>query len=258
MKTIDLVFAPWPRHVPSRSRLENCKIVAHRGALDAPELIENTLPAFDRAAACGIWGIELDIRWTADLVPVVSHDPHGLRLFGDPARIRDLTIGELRERMPLVPTLQQVVERYGKRMHLMIEIKDDPYPEQERQYATLEKVLTDLAPGDDYHFLALDPALFRHVPFADRAICSTVAEVNIHRMSPATLEQGLGGLMGHFLLLTNRMKTRHEQAGQTIGTGFVASRSVLFRELNRGVEWIFSNDPVRLQRIVDECLAKGD
>ena len=35
---------------------------------------------------------------------------------------------------------------------------------------------------------------------------------------------------------------------------FPSSRNTLFRELNRGIEWIFSNDAVALQHIRDDYL----
>jgi glycerophosphoryl diester phosphodiesterase len=38
----------------------------------------------------------------------------------------------------------------------------------------------------------------------------------------------------------------------------VASRNCLFRELNRGIRWIFSNDAVRIQKIRDHYLASAE
>jgi glycerophosphoryl diester phosphodiesterase len=48
-------------------------VVAHRGA--SSELPENTLAAFEEAARVGADMVELDVRLTADGVPVVLHDP---------------------------------------------------------------------------------------------------------------------------------------------------------------------------------------
>ncbi|HZU89690.1 MAG TPA: glycerophosphodiester phosphodiesterase family protein [Stellaceae bacterium] len=79
-------------------------VIGHRGARGL--MPENTLPAFARAIALGVDGIELDVAMTADHVPVASHDP---RLDPDLARgpdgawlapptplIRALSFAELR------------------------------------------------------------------------------------------------------------------------------------------------------------------
>jgi glycerophosphoryl diester phosphodiesterase len=93
------------------------KIVAHRGAnREAPE---NTLEAFSRALEVGVHGIELDIQFTRDRIPVVHHDPV-LRASGSP--IAALTLGEIRDQAP-APTLDEVLELVAERCHLYIEIK---------------------------------------------------------------------------------------------------------------------------------------
>ena len=67
---------------------------AHRGVAQAAP--ENTLGAFEAAAALGLEGIELDIRLSRDGVPVVIHDANLTRLTcGHPAahsnaRVEDL------------------------------------------------------------------------------------------------------------------------------------------------------------------------
>ena len=81
-----------------------------------------------------------------------------------------------------------------------------------------------------------------------------VSQVNIKHMSKASLEGIYGGFGGHFLLMTDEIKQRHESIGQNIATGFVASRNSLFRELNRGVDWVFSNHAVKLQKILEQYL----
>ena len=49
--------------------MKEFEIVAHRGVHD--EFPENTLPAFERAIELGADAVELDVRLTADGVPVV-------------------------------------------------------------------------------------------------------------------------------------------------------------------------------------------
>ncbi len=60
-------------------------IVAHRGGSQlAPE---NTLAAFDRAAALGADALEIDVRLTSDGTVVVFHDADTARLTGEPGTI---------------------------------------------------------------------------------------------------------------------------------------------------------------------------
>ncbi len=108
------------------------RIIAHRGAKHARP--ENTLCAFDQALVEGADGIEMDIRLTRDGVPVIFHD-HTLRKLGYPRqRLSELTLRELRGfdfggwfsdeyRGEPIPTLEQVVERYGTRTELCLELK---------------------------------------------------------------------------------------------------------------------------------------
>jgi glycerophosphoryl diester phosphodiesterase len=70
-------------------------LVAHRGGSAlAPE---NTLVAFDRAAALGADAIETDVRRTRDGVVVVFHDDTTDRLTGAPGTIEARTLAEVRE-----------------------------------------------------------------------------------------------------------------------------------------------------------------
>ncbi|MHB1328839.1 MAG: glycerophosphodiester phosphodiesterase, partial [Gemmatimonadales bacterium] len=68
-------------------------IVGHRGASgSAPE---NTVASFDLAVALGAEAFELDVRITADGVPVVFHDPTLDRTTGQSGSIRTSTATQL-------------------------------------------------------------------------------------------------------------------------------------------------------------------
>jgi glycerophosphoryl diester phosphodiesterase len=69
-------------------------LVAHRGGSAlAPE---NTLVAFDRAAALGADAIETDVRRTRDGAVVIFHDETTDRLTGAPGAIEERTLAEVR------------------------------------------------------------------------------------------------------------------------------------------------------------------
>lgn len=260
LRLIDWVYAAIPRRVPSQNALRACKIIAHRGETGDHGVLENTLQAFRIASAAGVWGIECDIRWSADLVPLIHHDASCKRLFGDPAMLSTLPAAEIRARFPLIPTLREVLTEFGGRTHLMLEIKEDHYPDPDRQKQILRSLLAPFTPGEHFHILTLDPDLAQFVDFLPANCWVLVAEMNMANMSKCGLRLGFGGLSGHFLLLTRSLQERHSLAGQRLGVGFIHSRNSLFRELNRGIDWIFSNDAVKIQSIRDHYLqaARGE
>ena len=251
IRAIDCWMAVIPRVTPDSSVLQGCKIVSHRGEHDNKEVMENPLRAYDIARTNGVWGVEVDIRWTADLVPVVCHDPDGGRVFGNPIIVGEKSFAELREVIPDIPSLEELIDKFSVNTHLMIELKAEPFPQKEKQKQILKQLLSSLKPITDFHILALDNALFEMVDFLPRECYMPVSQVNIKQMSKASLEGTYGGFGGHFLLMTDEIKQRHESIGQNIATGFVASRNSMFRELNRGVDWVFSNHAVKLQEILE-------
>jgi glycerophosphoryl diester phosphodiesterase len=68
------------------------------------------------------------------------------------------------------------------------------------------------------------------------------------------IEQNYSGFAGHYVLLTRARLKKHRKLEQKLATGYVNSKNCLFRELNRNVEWIFSDNAVELQQIVNELL----
>lgn len=244
---IDRVFERRPQAAPDERSLARCRVVSHRGEHDGRLILENTLPAFDAALARGVWGIEGDIRWTRDLAPVVIHDADLRRVFGLPRTVAACTLAELQRDCPQLPTLAEVIGRYAGKAHLMLEIKREPYPDPGRQNRILQDLLAGFVPGRDFHLLSLAPEMFRLTPFAPRCACLPVARLNVPRSSRLALQAGFAGVAGHYALVGAAAIRRHHAAGQRVGTGYPRSLPVLVRELNRQVDWIFSNHAGRVQ-----------
>ena len=243
----DFIFSKRPQPHPARARLQSCKIVSHRGEHDNSSIYENTIQAFDMAVDRGIWGIEFDIRWTKDLHPVVIHDPDLKRLYNLDLKICDMTRKELCSLCPLIPSLSDIIQRYGKKVHLMAEIKAEAYPEPLMQNNILGECFAGLRHQEDYHLLSLTPAMFDLITFAPKSAFLPVATTNLNQLSKLALAKEYRGVAGHYFLLTKAILTKHIQKGQKVGTGYPNSKNCLFREINRGVEWIFSNNAGDLQ-----------
>ncbi|UCF41467.1 MAG: glycerophosphodiester phosphodiesterase [Gemmatimonadota bacterium] len=100
-------------------------LVGHRGA--SGENPENTLLAFDRALEQGADALELDVRVTADGIPVVIHDATVDRTTSGSGAVGAHTLDRLRSldagRGERVPLLSEVLGRYPE-TPLIIEIKE--------------------------------------------------------------------------------------------------------------------------------------
>lgn len=248
-RLVNAVYRRWPRPAPPPHLLKACQILSHRGEHDNRLRFENTLPAFDTAADAGVWGIEMDIRWTADLVPVVFHDPDTRRLFNDDTRLAHVSQERIRRQFPLIPTLSEVVERYAGRLHLMLEIKREPYPNPSVQGHRMKQVLQHLVPGKDFHLMGLDPEMFAFFDFLPAQAFLPIARLRLDRFSRMAAVHRWGGVTSHYLLATRRVVKRHHRLCQGVGTGFADSRHCLFREVTHGVDWIFSNRAVDMQAV---------
>jgi glycerophosphoryl diester phosphodiesterase len=251
----DLFFARRPQPFPSLEKLVSGRIISHRGEHDNAAVMENTLEAFDRAAAAGVWGIELDVRWTADMEPVVIHDPDLSRLYGCGLAIHETSLADLSARFPTIPCLADVVQRYGGSLHLMIELKWTPQKVEARcQYRKLRDVLRTLEPLRDYHLMSLHPEAFEHLNGFPRQALVAIATYRPGPLSRMVIDNQWGGLCTHYLLMPKGLINLHKKNKQTVGVGYCKSRNSLFRELNRGVDWIFSNHAAAIQAVLDNSI----
>lgn len=252
LDTADTIMAATPRRKPAVEQLRDMKLIAHRGS--HRQHIENTLSAFQHAIELGAWGIEFDIRWTNCGQTVVHHDPHGERVFKKPCVVADSSFSSLRSQIPLIPMLEEVVELARGRAHMMIEIKGASNQISKAHWQALKEALSNLEPARDYHLMSLDQEILRAPPIAPNEAWLPIAELNISSLSLLAEERGLGGVTGQYLFVNNNMIQHHKRLGQNVGTGFVNSRSVLYREVARGVEWIFSDEVEAMLKIRNENL----
>ncbi|MDY6792573.1 MAG: glycerophosphodiester phosphodiesterase [Thermodesulfobacteriota bacterium] len=252
--TIDCIYKRLPQKHPDKKRLYDCKIISHRGEHDNINVLENTLAAFDRIREKGIWGIELDIRWTKDLIPVVFHDYNLKRLFKSDLELGKITQHELKTKFPAVPSLAEVITRYGGKLHLMVEIKEEVYSDPVYQNSVLQDLFSSLEPEKDFHFISLSPDMFKLIDFVPAATFLPIAQLNVRQLSEIALQQNYGGLLAHYLFLTKSYVKKHRIQNQQVGTAYIKSKNSLFRELNRGVEWVFSNNAIQIQSIRNACL----
>lgn len=108
------VFVPWEslfQWIPSRVKwwanqlrettpphLRRVLRIAHRGASAYAQ--EGSSASIKMASELGADMVEVDIRMTADGIPVIAHDPDLERVFGVPGQIADLTLEQIHALTP--------------------------------------------------------------------------------------------------------------------------------------------------------------
>ena len=148
------------------------RVIAHRGASrDRPE---NTLAAFDEALRQGADGIELDVQLSRDGVPVVWHDRTLVRAGGGRRSVARCDLPELSRLDPgarfdrawrgqHIPTLERVLERYGERTELLVEIKTregaGAGERHERLARSVARMVRSRGLFERVRLLCFDPAL---------------------------------------------------------------------------------------------------
>jgi glycerophosphoryl diester phosphodiesterase len=252
---MEAVFARWPQARPPADLLANCRLIGHRGERDGGRLVENSLAAFDRALTAGLWGIELDVRWTRDTQPVVLHDEDARRVFGKPMAVAAVSLARLRRSLPQVPTLEEVVDRYGGRLHLMAEVKGEAWDGCRRRSETLGAAFGSLEPGRDYHLLSFYPDLLDRIASVPPEAMLPIPTLNGRALLRRALNRGYAGIAGHYTVVTGHAIRRLKAAGKAAGTGMVNSRRCLYREVNRGVDWIFSDRAGEMQAMAAGSLS---
>ncbi|REK53315.1 MAG: glycerophosphodiester phosphodiesterase [Thermobacillus sp.] len=142
--------AAWSVHArlpDARTPAAGPLIAAHRGASKyAPE---NTMAAFRLAETMGANFIELDVRATRDGRLIALHDETVDRTTNGKGRAGELTFGEIRRldaggwfspafRGERIPSLEEVLDRFGGGIGLILELKQpSAYPGIEQALARL-------------------------------------------------------------------------------------------------------------------------
>ncbi|RUR05742.1 glycerophosphodiester phosphodiesterase family protein [Legionella sp. km772] len=247
-KIVDGIFASLPRVRPSAYQANNGLLIAHRGAHDNNKSIfENTHQAFQRAQDLGCWGIEFDVHATADGVFVINHDPDLSRLWQKEVNIEEVNFIELRALVPEIPSLAEVIALYGASLHLFIELKIAVKNPQ-----ALLNALSACEPIKHYHLLTLNPDFYEGLDsLPGEALLLVAGHNNVQEFCDLSLRKPYGGVLGNYLLLTNKKRKKLLNAQQATGVGFVNSKNSLYRELNREVSWLFTNEALRVSRYLN-------
>jgi len=233
-------------------------IIAHRGASrDRPE---NTIAAFDEALCQGAGGIELDVQLSRDEVPVVYHDKTLTRAGGGRKRVAGLNWDELRELdaafrfgsgipRQQIPSLEEVLARYGGRTRLLVEIKTREGAEGHDRHIRLARAVAAMVEAmglvNNVLLLSFDPDVLDACAERAPRIGRVLTLKPPHRLHPALAGRlsGLFALSTDIRTLTAAFAGAVRRAGRPLLTYTCNTKATVRRAVRAGALGVMSDRP---------------
>ena len=227
---------------------DRTEVIAHRGAsAHAPE---NTLESFALALRLGADCLELDVRASADGVPVVVHDPTLERTTGVARAVDDMTAAELRAlpRRCRPPSLDDVLDTFADGTDYLIEVKRIPV---EAEPVVLDAVamrgLDDRVTIQSFDHLLLRRLRRRHRELRLAALFRPGADVAAGIDLVAPFVDGIAPAAAHVdATLMQRARAR----GLKVRAWTVNDSAEMRRLWRTGVDGIITDRPERARAVI--------
>ncbi len=234
-------------------------VIAHRGA--SGNLPENTLAAFELALEMNADMIELDLHQTRDGAVVVRHDAE-LEDLGGSGEIADASLAAIRTldagAGEKVPTLDEVLDAFGGRIPLNLELKWGSHGDYEGLESRVLDALQRRGLAASILFSCFrESVLERLRAEAPSARLAMLTSPRSSRLSPEEAIQRAGALGAealnlHFVQVDAGLVARAHDAGLAVNVYTVDAPDEMRRLIDLGVEGIFTNLPDRLHALLDE------
>lgn len=245
--------------------------IAHRGASGPGLAPENTLAAFERAVQLGVDAVEIDVRVTADGVPVVLHDATLDRTTDREGPVAELTLAQVRQADAgawcgaafggqRVPTLVEVLDLLRHRALAVVELKADFVAER------VLKVIDDVAALDGVVLQSFSTQSVRRVkalaPEVPTALLvgelpTSPSRIRARRLVREVLGVGANALSIWHATLTPPFFEEMRKRGITVWTWTVDEEVVMRDVIQMGVQGVITNCPDRLNRVLADLEGEG-
>ncbi len=244
-------------------------VCGHRGACGyAPE---NTFAAVSKALEQGATWVEFDVQLSADGVPIILHDDTLLRTsnLGEPRRPTELTLKELKEldagawfapefAGERIPTLDEVLEEYGQKLGLNIEIKSKPNFEQDNG---IEKLVSAAVARHNLYervvVSSFDPLRLAALHALDTKLSIGALYTGRQEDYPPGFDffqlpamTGAKAMHPYFKVIDAAYMERTAKMGLVVNTWTVNEPEDMRRLAELGVNMIITNFPDRLAEVV--------
>jgi|SRR5580692_779398 glycerophosphoryl diester phosphodiesterase len=201
-------------------------LLGHRGARASSSVPENTPASFDLALEQGCDGFEFDVRLTGGGRAVVCHDPSVDGIEVARAEANQLTH---------LPLLEEVLERYGQRAFLDIELKvaglESRMLNSLREYRMEEDYVVSSFLSEVVMELKT-----RSQKIQTGIICDKRGQLAGWRETNAEY------VIPHYSLVTLKLVKEAHSAGRKLFTWTVNDRKEMLRLADWGVDGIISDD----------------
>ena len=170
--------------------------------------------------------------------------------------ISQTSFSEIRDQLPEIPTLKEVIDKYADKIHFFIEIKIETLKNFEeatqlKAIKKLKKNLSSLTPGENYHLMSLNTNLFKFIDFVPKEYQVSISLTNTKEIFKKTLKYDLGAMTGSYFLITDSQVKELLKEKKQVGLGFITSKNCLYKQINKGCYWIFTNHPKRINKYLN-------
>jgi glycerophosphoryl diester phosphodiesterase len=250
--------------LPEAFKAHSLLVIGHRGSpLRAPE---NTLISFKKALEEGVQGIEFDVRLSQDHEVLVFHDEKVDRLTEGKGLFRNYTSKALCAlelgtgwgmRDIRIPLLREVLERFGRRCALYVELKADHLKERDRVLArkTME-LLDESGLIQNCVLISFDYTLVKWIKQDDRRFFT-----GFNFSKPQDLDlprrdgyKYLDGLCPKSSCLSSQLMKEAASHQLSILTWVVNDLTSLRKALKLGVQGIATDDPRKIANYVSRIM----
>ncbi|RLG85779.1 MAG: hypothetical protein DRO39_04745 [Thermoprotei archaeon] len=211
-------------------------VIAHRGASRYEP--ENTLKAVLKAIELGADGVEIDIRFSAEGVPVVIHDSDLRRVAGISRSVSEMRLEELKRvrvfgREP-IPTLEEVMDAVAGRVLLILDVKDPGHED------SIAKILSSRG----YENVVVASFLPRVIRRFRQLLPRVATALYTFRRSTAIRDAsslGIDVLLLRHNVVTSELVSKAHRLGIKVITWVVNDLEEARRQLSYGVDGFFTD-----------------
>jgi glycerophosphoryl diester phosphodiesterase len=230
-------------------------IIAHRG--DKAHAPENTLAAFRMAAEKGAPAIEFDVKLTRDGRVIVIHDQTVDRTSDGRGDVRRLSFTDLRaleagawfsekNRGEKIPTLDEVFEEVGRRLHMNVELTNYATPADDLVRSVAD-IVSKHGVQSRVIFSSFFPLNLRKagafLPEVPRGLLAWAGWMGSLARHVTGRSRGYFALHPHLTDVTEKLVRGYHADGKLVNVWTVNRQDDLRRMLELGVDGLFTDDP---------------